>query len=179
VEAHTREKGFTTDPDGVIQELEDRVGAEQLVQIGAAFLNGWIMTEQEAGRGYFVRETDRPRGRGGLFMMINRGSGRAFPCWENFVQLADYATVRTVAERHGQVVRLEDCLMDLTVRTEDRLILYLGQKRNVRLARALLGKMRNCGGAGVNLDVYTIEGLDQRLVAVNLLEQSLASTAVI
>jgi hypothetical protein len=54
-----------------------------------------------------------------------------------------------------------------------------GSSVGVDASRALLGKMRNCGGAGVNLDVYTIEGLDQRLVAVNLLEQSLASTAVI
>ena len=33
-------------------------------------------------------------------------------------------------------------------------------------------------GIGVNLDTYTIAGLDQRLEAVNLLEQSLSSTAV-
>ena len=33
-------------------------------------------------------------------------------------------------------------------------------------------------GLGVSLDVYTIAGLDQRLEAVNLLEQSLVSTAI-
>jgi integrase len=33
-------------------------------------------------------------------------------------------------------------------------------------------------GIGVNIDTYTIAGLDQRLEAVSLLEQSLASTAV-
>jgi hypothetical protein len=33
-------------------------------------------------------------------------------------------------------------------------------------------------GLGVNIDVYTVAGLDQRLVAVNLLEQSLVSTAI-
>jgi hypothetical protein len=33
-------------------------------------------------------------------------------------------------------------------------------------------------GLGVNLDVYTVAGLEQRLQAVNTLEQSLASTAV-
>jgi integrase len=33
-------------------------------------------------------------------------------------------------------------------------------------------------GLGVNLDVYTISNLGQRLESVNLLEQSLASTAV-
>ena len=31
---------------------------------------------------------------------------------------------------------------------------------------------------GVNLDVYTIAGLDQRLLAVNALEQSLASASI-
>ena len=33
-------------------------------------------------------------------------------------------------------------------------------------------------GLGVNLDVYTIAGLDQRLLAVNALEQSLASASI-
>jgi hypothetical protein len=33
-------------------------------------------------------------------------------------------------------------------------------------------------GIGVNLDSYTIAGLDQRLVAVNALEQSLESTSI-
>ncbi len=33
-------------------------------------------------------------------------------------------------------------------------------------------------GLGVNLDVYTIAGLDQRLLAVNAFEQSLASASI-
>jgi hypothetical protein len=33
-------------------------------------------------------------------------------------------------------------------------------------------------GIGVNLDVYTIADLEQRLAAVNTLEQSLVSTAI-
>ena len=33
-------------------------------------------------------------------------------------------------------------------------------------------------GLGVNLDVYTIAELDQRLLAVNALEQSLASASI-
>jgi hypothetical protein len=33
-------------------------------------------------------------------------------------------------------------------------------------------------GLGVNLDVYTIAGLDQRLEAVNTLEQSIVSTSI-
>ena len=33
-------------------------------------------------------------------------------------------------------------------------------------------------GIGVNLDTYTVAGLDQRLVAVNALEQSLESTSI-
>ena len=33
-------------------------------------------------------------------------------------------------------------------------------------------------GLGVNLDVYTIAGLDQRLLAVNALEWSLASASI-
>ena len=33
-------------------------------------------------------------------------------------------------------------------------------------------------GLGVNRDVYTIAGLDQRLLAVNALEQSLASASI-
>jgi hypothetical protein len=62
------------------------------------------------------------------FAVTHQGQGQVVPCWELFVQLADYAWLRTIAERHGQEVRLEDRLMDLTVRAGCRLVLYVEHK---------------------------------------------------
>lgn len=142
ISAHNETKGFKTNADETFSALEARLGIEPLVQIGSAFLNGWLSAEEEPGRGYFVRETDRPGKRGGQFVVINRGDSQAAPCWELFVQLADYAWLRTIAQRHGQTVRLEDRLMDLTVRTQDELVLYVEHKTTRALAERLLEGMR-------------------------------------
>lgn len=152
VKAHNEVKGFKTNADVLMSALLTRIGKEQLTHIGSGFRNGWLTTEKESGRGYFVRETDRPGTRGGQFVMINRGNGKADPCWELFVQLADYAWLRTVAQRHGQTVRLEDRHMDLTVRTGDQLILYVEHKRTKLLAHQLLIGMRKYGETGFGLD---------------------------
>jgi hypothetical protein len=153
ITAHNKIKGFTTDADQTFTALETRLGSERLAQIGSALINGWLATEDETDRGYFVRETDRPGRRGGRFTMINRGDGKADPCWELFVQLADYAWLRTIAERHGQTVRLEDRLMDLTVRSGNDLVLYVEHKLSRALATRLLEEMRAYGKTGFNLDV--------------------------
>lgn len=152
VSAHNEVKGFKTNVDVLMSALLTRVGKEQLTHIGSGFLNGWLATEKELSRGYFVRETDRPGTRGGQFVMINRGDGKVDPCWELFVQLADYAWLRTVAQRHGQTVRLEDRLMDLTVRTEDQLVLYVEHTTTKLLADQLLNGMTKYGETGFGLD---------------------------
>jgi hypothetical protein len=130
--------------------LESRIG-EGLVHIGAAYLSRWLITEPDPGRGYFVREADRPGPGGGQFTLIHRGSGKVDPCWELFVQLADYGRLRAIAERHGQIVRLEDSLMDLTVRSGNTLILYVEHKVTAATARKLAAKMRAYGQAGFSL----------------------------
>src|SRR2546422_566982 len=113
----------SADPDRLLARLESRIH-EGLVHIGAAYLSRWLITEPDPGRGYFVREADRPGPGGGQFTLIHRGGGNVDPCWELFVQLADYGRLRTIAERYGQIVRLEDSLMDLTVRSGKTLVLY-------------------------------------------------------
>src|SRR5688572_160808 len=87
IAAHNQAKGFQTDPVETFSALADRLGMEPLAKIGSAFINGWLATEKDPGRGYFVREHDRPGTRGGQFVIINRGDGKADPCWELFVQL--------------------------------------------------------------------------------------------
>lgn len=84
--------------------------------------------------------------------ITHQGRGRVAPCWELFVQLADYAWLRTVSERHGQEVRLEDRLMDLTVRAGRRLVLYVEQKTSRSVASKLLARMREYGEKGFDLD---------------------------
>jgi hypothetical protein len=73
------------------------------------------------------------------------------PCWELFVQLADYGWLRAVAERHGLEVRLEDRLMDLTVRAGTRLVLYVEHKTTRQTAEKLLDGMRQYGDKGFSL----------------------------
>jgi hypothetical protein len=124
---------------------------EGLVHIGAAYLNRWLVTEPEVGRGYFVREADRPGPGGGQFTLIHRGSGKVDPCWELFVQLADYGRLRAIATRHGQTVRLEDSLMDLTVRSGNTLVLYVEHKVKAATARSLAAKVREYGRLGFGL----------------------------
>jgi hypothetical protein len=152
VRAHNVAKGYATDPARVFAILQERIGETRLSRIGSAYLNGWLETESDSGRGYFVREADRPGRRGGQFAITHQGQGHVAPCWELFVQLADYAWLRTVAERHGQKVRLEDRLMDLTVRAGRRLVLYVEQKTTRAVAKKLLARMRQYGTNGFDLD---------------------------
>jgi hypothetical protein len=152
VMAHNASKRYATNPETLLRALELRIGVRYLAQIGSAYLNGWLRTEAEPGRGYFVREADRPGLRGGQVTITHRGQTLVAPCWELFVQLADYAWLRTVAERHGQEVRLEDRLMDLTVRTPNRFVLYVEHKVTRQIATKLLGGMRKYGARGFGLD---------------------------
>lgn len=152
VQAHNRAKGYTTDPGGFPSTLQGHIGETRLARIGSAYLNGWLETETEPGRGYFVRDSDRPGRRGGQFTITHQGEGKVAPCWELFVQLADYAWLRTVAERHGQEVRFEDRLMDLTVRAGGRLVLYVEQKTTRHLAKKLVDRMRRYGDEGFTLE---------------------------
>jgi hypothetical protein len=152
VHAHNGAKGYATDPDMLLSTLEGRIGGARLARIGSAYLNGWLATEAEPGRGYFIREADRPGPRGGQFTITHQGEGQVAPCWELFVQLADYAWLRTVAERHQQEVRLEDRLMDLTVRAGSRLVLYVEHKTTRDLAEKLIERMRQYGEDGFNLE---------------------------
>ncbi len=151
VAAHNKGKGYATDPEKLLGQLERRIGTRHLTRIGSAYLNGWLQTETDPGRGYFVREADRPGLRGGQFTITHQGQGQVAPCWELFVQLADYGWLRTVAERHGQEVRLEDRLMDLTVRAGNRLVLYVEHKTTRQTAEKLLDRMCRYGDKGFSL----------------------------
>jgi hypothetical protein len=151
VRAHDEAKGYVTNPERLLRTLNERIGVRCLTRIGSAYLNGWLQTEIEPGRGYFVRETDRPGLRGGQFAITHQGQDHVAPCWELFVQLADYSWLRTVAQRHGQVVRLEDRRMDLSVRAAGRLVLYVEHKTTRRTAESLVERMRQYGHAGFNL----------------------------
>jgi hypothetical protein len=152
VRAHNGAKGYAADPEALLATLQGRIGEPRLARIGSAYLNGWLQTEAEPGRGYFVREADRPGLRGGQFTITHQGEGHVAPCWELFVQLADYAWLRTVAERHGQAVRLEDHRMDLTVRGGGRLVLYVEHKTTREIAEKLAARMRQYGETGFDLE---------------------------
>src|SRR5688572_7916586 len=138
VAAHNEAKGFATNPEALLDLLAHRIGQNRLVRIGSAYLNRWLQTEDDQDCGYFVREADRPGLHGGQVTLTNQGQGQVAPCWELFVQLADYAWLRTIAARRRHAVRLEDRLMDLTVRAGSTLILYVEQKVTRDAAERLL-----------------------------------------
>lgn len=152
VKAHNDHHGYDAQADNLLTALEDRIGIDLLGQIGSGYLNGWLVNETGPGRGYLVKESDRPGPNGGQYTLTHDGGGKVAPCWELYVQLGDYAHIRTVAERLGQEVRLEDRLMDLTVYSDDKLILYVEQKREESLARSLLKKLEAYGRQGFSLE---------------------------
>lgn len=150
--AYNAAKNNDHDPDKLLEALCKRIPEDRQRHIGAALLNGWLETEKEPGRGYFVRETDRPGKHGGQPTITHYGGGNVAPWWELFVQLADYGWLRSIAERHRQEVRLEDRLMDLTVSSSDRLILYVEHKEKAALAKKLLEGVKYYGKTGFDLN---------------------------
>lgn len=150
--AHNLKSGIETNPDALLAMLNEGIGEELQRQIGGAFLNKWLETESGANRGYFVRETDRPGLGGGQTTLSHWGEGHVAPCWELYIQLADYARLRTVAEGRGLAVRLEDRLMDITVHAGEQFVLYVENKVTKAQALRLLQKMQAYGEAGFNLN---------------------------
>ena len=139
--AYNHAKDTTSDPDTLLQRLTTRIPEDRQTHIGAALLNGWLETEKSPSRGYYVREMDRPSIHGGQPTITHYGGGNIAPWWELFVHLADYGWLRGVAERYHEEVRLEDRLMDLTVSSGDRLILYVDHKEKASTAKRLLERM--------------------------------------
>ena len=150
--AYNSVKSVNCDPGTLLERLTDRIPEDRQIHIGSALLNGWLETKKDPIRGYFVRESDRPGMRGGQPTITNYGNGNHAPWWELFVQLADYGWLRSISDRYGQQVRLEDRLMDLTISACDRLILYVEHKEKSAFAEKLLADMRYYGDTGFNLD---------------------------
>ena len=149
--AHQQASGIPSDASELLGILKQRVPTDTQRLIGSAFINGWLETE-DGFRGYFVRESDRQGNGGGQTMLSHWGDGKIAPCWELYVQLADYAALRTVAEPRGLKVLLEDRLMDVTVWAGERLLLYVENKVTATQATGLLERMRGYGETGFKLD---------------------------
>lgn len=152
VYAHNRAKDFNSDPEEILERLEQKVPETMLRQIGGAYISGWLRNERGKNRGYFVKETDRRELRGGLWMLEHAGDGKVNPCWEQYVQLSDYARLRTISERQGLVTRLEDNLMDIAVYAGEYLLLYVENKTEKGTALQLLKHMKEYGEKGFSLD---------------------------
>lgn len=85
-------------------------------------------------------------------MIIHQGGGTVAPCWKLYVQLADYVSLRTVAERHGQTIRLEDDVMDVTVRAGDTLVICVEEKTAASTAEKLVNGVCTYGQTGFAWD---------------------------
>jgi hypothetical protein len=154
VRAHSLVMGIPFDSEVLLTSLANRIGNDTLRLIGTALLNGWLETEKGDNRGYFVRETDRPGTAGGQFTIERTSDSKVKPCWELYVQLADYALLRTEAQRRGLKVRLEDHLMDITVWAGETLVLYVENKETRSQAHSLLKKMNGYGETGFRMDDF-------------------------
>lgn len=99
-QAHQQATGHASDADALLAALRLKLPGDTLRLIGSAFINGWL-TNGEGARGYFVRESDRLGPGGGQPMLYHAGGGKVVPWLEAYIQLADYATLRTVAESRG------------------------------------------------------------------------------
>lgn len=137
--------GFNVEPANLFAELQSRISPDLLCLIGAAISDGWLVTA-EHGRGYFVKET--AAGSPPQPTIYHAGDGNVIPWWELYVQLADYARLREVADRRGLVVRMEDRQMDITVWAGDQMLLYVENKETAAKAKNLLAKMRAYGERG-------------------------------
>jgi hypothetical protein len=98
-----------------------------------------------------VRESDREGGNG-HYTVSHWGDGKIAPCWELYVQLADYSRLRAAADARGLTVRLEDRQMDITVWAGCEFVLYVENKETKAQATSLLARMREYGVSGFDLD---------------------------
>lgn len=152
VKAHNEAKGYSSVPEELLEQLDRRIPQDLQRQIGAAFRNGWLKTDDRKGCGYVVRSVE-PGGAGvGLNAITGKGAGKSGPWNEFYVQVADYSRLRFAAERRGLVVRLEDKLLDIAVWSGSSLLLFVENKVDAREAIKLVERMQKYGAEGVDLD---------------------------
>jgi len=153
VSAYNHIKRTSFSPEEVKEKLVSRIPEESLRHIGAAFVEGWLKTVKRKDRGYFVKESDEDTLWGGMWMLEASGE-EIIPCWEQYVQLADYSRLRAVADKKGLTVRLEDNLMDIAVCAGENLLLYVENKLKKEDANNLLNKMKEYGEKGFKIDDF-------------------------
>jgi hypothetical protein len=140
--------GYKVEPADLYAQLrgKKRIPDECLRRIGAAFHDGWLKTAPD---GYSVVD---PKFKGRKHAMIYRRTGEVvIPTWELYVQLADYAHLRFIAQLLEMDVRLEHQEMDLTVWSGDRMVLYVENKESSKKASTLVQEMQVLGDRGFDL----------------------------
>jgi hypothetical protein len=141
------------DAEPLLGSLQSKIPINSLTQIGGGLLNGWLSTNRAPGKGYYVREVGRPHCSSGMTMISRVSGGNIAPCWEYYLQLADYCQLMPVAIAHKLIVRLEDQLMDIAVwRDQQNLRLYVENKVSAATAATLLKNLTDFGQTGFNLD---------------------------
>lgn len=142
--------GYSVIPEELYALLRKRIPEDCLRRIGGAILDGWLETEAAPGRTYFIREGGASRA--GQPTIYHQGEGVVIPWWELYVQLADYAELRAVAERRGLVVRMEESQMDIVVWAGSRMLQSIENKETREKAVALVKKMKEYGCTGFDLN---------------------------
>jgi hypothetical protein len=153
VSAHNRPSkhcpsGFNVLPEHLFAQLQAQIPSSLLRRIGAAMQDGWLITADD-GRGYFIQET--VEGSPPQPTVYHAGNGKVVPWWELYIQLADYARLREIAQRQGFAIRMEDRQMDIAVWAGNQMLLYVENKVTATQAKSLIAKMRVYGELGFDL----------------------------
>jgi hypothetical protein len=142
--------GYQVVPEDLYALLRSRIPDECLRRIGSAIQDGWLESEEAVDRTYFIREGGGNRS--GQPTVYHQGGGIVIPWWELYVQLADYAELRAVAERRRLVVRMEESQMDIVVWAGNRMLQSVENKETREKAVALVKKMQAYGRTGFEID---------------------------
>ncbi|MCA9718204.1 MAG: hypothetical protein KC468_26265 [Myxococcales bacterium] len=125
------------DHDEFLDLLYKRLSPDIPRRLGAALHRGYLAEDPIPGRGYFIGATPQ-----NTHPMLRQSNGKAAPCWEMFVHMAEYGSLRTLAEHvDGLAVCIEDNRMDLTVRQRGVLLAYVEVKEDAKVAERLVRAM--------------------------------------
>ncbi len=144
VRAHARQHGTASTPDMVMDVLGQRIPEEIRFAIGSGFLHGSLATT----KGYYVGPPEPGKNPQYVLTVTRNPTKLSTPCWEMFVQLAEYARLHASCERRGLGLLLEYRLMDIVVKDAGGVLAYLEIKVDRADARRLVDGVGAKGASG-------------------------------
>jgi hypothetical protein len=159
---HEADADLLVGGEGTRGILWERLPPDVPLRLASALHRKALVTELEdppasnptSRRGHFIGPPGMAK-----HQMLTNHEGRAWPCWEMFVHMAEYGSLHAMATEYDALdLQIEDDLMDLTVRTDGALIAYTEVKRKVDEARSLIDGMRNPRAGDLELRRAYLQG---------------------